>query len=138
MYASLFFNRCAGTRKIEALRSELRKIFDPQGIIMFPIHSLIPQQAAGNALAAGFNKGRGPGSMPKGKVKWFSERIGAGFIRTEEGKDVFFNIKAIHDSDPQIMQRGQCVSFDILKNENRIPLLAANVKTIESSACALM
>jgi cold shock CspA family protein len=76
--------------------------------------------------------------MPKGRVKWFSERIGAGFIKTEEGKDVFFNIKAIHDSDPQIMQRGQYVSFDILKNENRIPLSAANVKTIESSACALM
>jgi cold shock CspA family protein len=85
-----------------------------------------------------FNKGRGPGSMPRGKVKWFSERIGAGFIRTEEGKDVFFNIKAVHDCDLQIMQRGQCVSFDILKNEDRIPLSAANVKTIESSACDLM
>jgi cold shock CspA family protein len=84
------------------------------------------------------NKGRGLGSMLRGKVKWFSERIGAGFIRTEEGKDVFFNIKAVHDCDLQIMQRGQCVSFDILKNEDRIPLSAANVKTIESSACDLM
>ncbi len=76
--------------------------------------------------------------MPTGKVKWFSERIGAGFIRTEEGKDVFFNINAIHDSDLRIMQKGLCVSFDILKNENRIPLSAANVKTIESPACDLI
>ncbi len=68
--------------------------------------------------------------MPKGRVKWFSERIGAGFIKTEEGKDVFFNIKAIHDSDPQIMQRGQFVSFDILKTESGISLSAANVKPL--------
>ena len=40
--------------KIEALRSKLRRIFDPQGIILFPIRSLTPQQATGNALAAGF------------------------------------------------------------------------------------
>jgi hypothetical protein len=40
---------------IEALYSNLRRIFDPQGIIMFPIRSLTPQQTTGNALAAGFN-----------------------------------------------------------------------------------
>lgn len=28
--------------------------------------------------------------MGKGKVKWFSQRIGAGFIKTDDGKDVFF------------------------------------------------
>jgi CspA family cold shock protein len=76
--------------------------------------------------------------MPNGKVKWFSERIGAGFIKTEEGKDVFFSIKAIHDSDLQTIQRGLCVSFDILKSESGISLSAANVKTIESSACDLI
>ena len=70
------------------------------------------------------------GTMPKGRVKWFSERIGAGFIRTEEGKDVFFNTSAVHDRELQIMQRGQYVSFDILKSESGISLSAANVKTI--------
>jgi len=39
---------------IEALRRKLWRIFDPQGIIMFPIRSLTPQQATGNALATGF------------------------------------------------------------------------------------
>jgi hypothetical protein len=39
---------------IEALRIKLRRIFDPHGIIMFPIRSLTPQQAAGHVLAAGF------------------------------------------------------------------------------------
>ena len=113
MYASLFPQQVCRNLKIEALCRSLLRIFDSQGIIMFPIRSLTPQQAEVFAL-------------------------GAGFIRTEEGKDVFFNIKAVHDCDLQIMQRGQCVSFDILKNEDRIPLSAANVKTIESSACDLM
>jgi hypothetical protein len=44
---------------IEALRSKLLRIFDPQGIIMFPIRSLTPQQDTGNALATGFNRRRG-------------------------------------------------------------------------------
>ena len=73
--------------------------------------------------------------MPKGIVKWFSERIGAGFIKTEEGKDVFFSIKAIHGSDLQVIQGGQCVSFDIRKSESGISFSAANVKTLESQAC---
>jgi len=32
---------------IESLRSKLRRIFDPQGIIMLPLRSLIPQHAMG-------------------------------------------------------------------------------------------
>lgn len=69
--------------------------------------------------------------MPVGKVKWFSRTIGAGFIRTDEGQDVFFNIGAIRSSDPQIIERGKCVSFDILKKQNGISLSAANVKPSE-------
>ena len=69
--------------------------------------------------------------MAKGKVKWFSPTIGAGFIRTDEGQDVFFNVKAIRSDDPRIIERGQCVSFDILKKQNGISLAAANVKACE-------
>jgi hypothetical protein len=39
---------------IEALHIKMRIIFDPQGIILFPIRSLTPQQAKVFALAAGF------------------------------------------------------------------------------------
>jgi len=75
-------------------------------------------------------------SVPNGKVKWFSERIGAGFIKTDEGKDVFFSVNAIHSSDLQIIQKGQCVSFDIMKSGGGISLSAANVKTLDPSACS--
>ena len=67
--------------------------------------------------------------MAKGKVKWCSQRIGAGFIKSEEGQDVFFRLSAINDNDVPIIQKGQYVSFDILKNRNGIS--AANVKISE-------
>jgi hypothetical protein len=44
-------------KKIEALRSKLRRIFDSYGIVSFGIRSLTPQQATGNALATEFNPG---------------------------------------------------------------------------------
>ncbi len=68
--------------------------------------------------------------MAIGKVKWCSERIGAGFIRSEEGQDVFFRLNAI-GSDPKIIQKGQRVSFDIRKNRNGLCLSAANVRIFD-------
>ena len=70
--------------------------------------------------------------MPTGKVKWFNQQIGAGFIRSDEGEDVFFRLSAIHNDDPARIRRGQCVRFDIAKNLRSISLTAASVKTCES------
>ncbi|MHB8770590.1 MAG: cold-shock protein [Syntrophales bacterium] len=70
--------------------------------------------------------------MPTGKIKWFNQQIGAGFIRSDEGENVFFRLSALHDDDPQRIQRGQCVSFAIAKNIRSISPTAAIVKTCES------
>ena len=70
--------------------------------------------------------------MPTGKIKWFNRQIGAGFIRSDEGENVFFRLSAIRSDDPKTIQRGQCVTFDIAKNLRSISPTAASVKTCES------
>ena len=65
--------------------------------------------------------------MSEGKVKWFNERKGFGFIESDEGQDVFVHFSAIQDNGFKTLQEGQRVSFAILKGEKG--LSAANVKT---------
>lgn len=63
--------------------------------------------------------------MEKGKVKWFNETKGFGFIEMENGKDIF-----VHKNDLQNrfdgLREGQEVEFDI-KESDRGPA-ATNVK----------
>ncbi|HOI75390.1 MAG: cold-shock protein [Syntrophaceae bacterium] len=66
--------------------------------------------------------------MPEGKVKWFNEKKGFGFIQTDEGEDIFVHFSAIQDSGFKTLQEGQRVSFDIEKG--RKGLAAANVKAL--------
>lgn len=51
--------------------------------------------------------------MPTGKVKWFSEAKGYGFIATEEGKDVFVHYSAIQGTGRRNLFEGQEVEFEI-------------------------
>jgi CspA family cold shock protein len=67
-------------------------------------------------------------AMSEGKVKWFNERKGFGFIESDEGQDVFVHFSAIQDNGFKTLQEGQRVSFDILKGEKG--LSATNVKAM--------
>ncbi|MCM8791823.1 MAG: cold-shock protein [Candidatus Omnitrophica bacterium] len=49
----------------------------------------------------------------RGKVKWFSNQKGYGFITTEEGKDVFVHHSAILGEGYKTLNEGQEVEFDI-------------------------
>ena len=66
--------------------------------------------------------------MSEGKVKWFNERKGFGFIETDEGKDVFVHFSAIQDSGFKTLQEGQRVRFDVQQGQKGPA--AANVKVI--------
>jgi CspA family cold shock protein len=50
----------------------------------------------------------------KGKVKWFSNQKGYGFITTEEGKDVFVHHTAIQGDGYRSLNQDQEVEFDVV------------------------
>jgi CspA family cold shock protein len=51
--------------------------------------------------------------MAKGKVKWFNNQKGFGFITPENGKDVFVHHTAITGDGYKSLDEGQDVEFDI-------------------------
>lgn len=53
--------------------------------------------------------------MPQGKVKWFNNQKGFGFIRQDNGdeKDIFVHYTAILGVGFKSLQENQAVEFDI-------------------------
>ena len=51
--------------------------------------------------------------MAEGKVKWFNDRKGYGFIEQEDGKDVFVHHSAIVGDGFKTLKEGQRVKFDV-------------------------
>jgi len=63
--------------------------------------------------------------MQNGKVKWFNNEKGFGFIEVEGGDDVFVHFTAINSDGFKSLEEGQEVTFEIVEG-NRGPQ-AANV-----------
>ncbi len=51
--------------------------------------------------------------MARGKVKWFNNQKGYGFITPESGKDVFVHYSVIQGDGYKTLQEGQEVDFEI-------------------------
>lgn len=52
--------------------------------------------------------------MAKGKVKWFNESKGFGFITSEDGTDVFAHYSEIQGNGFKTLAEGDAVSFDVV------------------------
>ncbi len=52
--------------------------------------------------------------MQTGKVKWFNDAKGYGFIETSEGKDIFVHYSAIQKDGFKTLSEGQQVMFEIV------------------------
>ena len=53
--------------------------------------------------------------MSEGKVKWFNESKGFGFIEKNDGGDVFVHFSAIQAAGFKTLTEGQSVSFDVVQ-----------------------
>lgn len=51
--------------------------------------------------------------MARGKVKWFSNQKGYGFITRDDGKDVFVHYSAVKGDGYKTLEEGQEVEFDV-------------------------
>ena len=54
--------------------------------------------------------------MPTGKVKWFNDSKGFGFIEQESGDDVFVHHSSIQGEGFKTLKEGQDVEFDIVQD----------------------
>ncbi|GIN56556.1 cold-shock protein CspD [Lederbergia sp. NSJ-179] len=65
--------------------------------------------------------------MQNGKVKWFNNEKGYGFIEVEGGEDIFVHFTAIQGEGFKSLEEGEEVSFEIVEG-NRGPQAANVVK----------
>ena len=55
--------------------------------------------------------------MSEGKVKWFNESKGFGFIEKNDGGDVFVHYSAVQAAGFKTLAEGQSVSFDVVQGK---------------------
>jgi CspA family cold shock protein len=66
--------------------------------------------------------------LEKGKVKWFNNTKGFGFIERENGDDVFVHYSAIESSGYRSLDEGDGVEFSVKEGDKG--LHAENVKIL--------
>jgi cold shock protein len=93
---------------------------------------ILPQDSGNcsNSRSSGTRTGgkKGGRIMAQGKVKWFNDAKGFGFIEQENGDDVFVHFSAIMADGFKTLAEGEAVTFDVVNGPKG--LQAANVKKV--------
>lgn len=66
--------------------------------------------------------------MKNGKVKWFNNDKGYGFIEGDDGKDVFVHYSAIRSEGYKSLTEGERVSYRVVEGQRG--LQAADVEVV--------
>jgi CspA family cold shock protein len=73
-----------------------------------------------------FRMQKGGRKMAQGKVKWFNDAKGFGFIEQENGEDVFVHFSAIEADGFKSLAEGEPVTFEVVNGPKG--LQASNVR----------
>lgn len=66
--------------------------------------------------------------MPQGQVKWFNENKGYGFIKQEDGTEVFVHYTSIDGDGFRTLAEGDDVEYEVVDTDKG--LQASNVKPL--------
>lgn len=66
--------------------------------------------------------------MSNGKVKWFNDAKGFGFIESENGTDVFVHHTGINASGFKSLKEGDSVTFDTEEGKKGLAAINVTVK----------
>jgi cold shock protein len=58
--------------------------------------------------------------MPKGHVKWFSDKKGYGFLECESANNIFVHFSAIEGKGYRSLVEGEEVDFDLVLGDNGV------------------
>ena len=66
-----------------------------------------------------------------GKIKWFNNEKGYGFVEGENDEDIFVHYSAIKQEGYKSLSEGQIVEYELLETEKG--LQAINVKEVSNA-----
>ncbi len=55
--------------------------------------------------------------MAKGRVKWFNEQKGFGFISRDDGEDLFVHFSSIKQDGFKVLREGEEVEFEVAQGK---------------------